>query len=551
MTDHMGTPWSEDADAPAGPYSGAGTGAASDLPTAGSPAPTSAPFPPLSWEPTIPAPAAGTPPPPPAPPLPPLPSPPPLPPLPPPTPMDEPASAGTPAADLYAGYGGPPPLSSPPPAQQQPPAHAQWSSPAWTGPVAGTAGSAQGFSGSTAAPWPPVGTPDASGYAATAVAAPPRGKRGRTALLAAAAAVLLCAAGAGGAAIALAVDHPGTSPSATGSTNAGGPGASTAAINVSSIAACVDPAVVDLRTSTGAGTGMVLTSDGIVLTNNHVVSAATSIAAQIDGTGRTYKVDVLGVDPTADVALVRLEGASNLPTVHLGSSSDLAIGDQVVAIGNALNLTGPPTVTQGDISALDRSISASDPGTGTSENLSGLIQTDASINPGNSGGPLVDGRCQVIGMNTAAATGSAEQSVSNIGFAIPVNTAAAIVQRVESGQGSAKVVLGERAYVGVAVFSVAEAESPEGLTGPTGAYTSPVATGAVVANTVPGLPASAAGIQAGDVIVSFDGSKVASPADLERLIGLTRPYRSAEVGWVDLGGTHQTATLTLAMVPVK
>jgi S1-C subfamily serine protease len=453
--------------------------------------------------------------------------------------------------DMYAGYRQPPAWSPPaqPGAGTWPgapgPSWTAWTAPGPTAPGPTAPGPTAPGPTASADPWP---APPAQS-AGSVPEVPAERKHRRSALLIVAGVALVCAAGGGGAAIALSVAHP----SAPGASTSSIPGATTSGgpVNVSAIAACVDPAVVDLHTDGGAGTGMVLTPDGTVLTNNHVVSGATEITGQIDGAGRTYRVDVLGVDPSADVALVRLEGASNLPVVHLGSSAHLVIGEQVVAIGNALNLAGPPTVTSGIISALDRSISASDPGTGTSENLSGLVQTQASINPGNSGGPLVDGRCQVIGMNTAAANGSSAQSASNIGFAIPIDTAAAIVHQVEAGQSSSAVMLGDRAYVGVAVFSVAQAESPNGLTGPTGNYTSPVPAGAVVANVVAGLPAEGAGVQPGDVIVSFDGSRVSSPADLERLIGLTRPYASARLGWVDISGVHHTSTITLAMVPVK
>ena len=507
MSDEIDTPSNDDA------------GAFTPVPSSPVPAPPASPdplvgaspAPPPSWEP--PATPQVEPPPPPA------------------------STAGTaPGRDTSAGYGQP---SSP------------WAPEAWASGRAAAPVPPPWFAAGTETPGQPGWVPnDPAPDQDATPSPPPSGRRRRGMLLAAGAIFLVAAAGAGGAAIALSVDQKPASQSAATTTSTPG-GSGGAPIDVSAIASCIDPAVVDLRTSTGAGTGMVLTPDGTVLTNNHVVSGATSISAQIAGTGRTYKADVLGVDPSQDVAVLRLQGASGLTTVHLGSSAGLAIGDAVVAVGNALDLSGPPTVTQGIVSALDRSITASDPGTGVSENLSGLIQTDASINPGNSGGPLVNAHCQVIGMNTAAATGSSTQSASNIGFAIPIDRAAAIVHQIEAGRASATVLLGERAYVGVAVLSVPEAESPNGLTGPTGGYRSPVRNGAVVANVVSGLPADGAGVQPGDVIVSFDGSTVVTPADLERLIGRTRPYASVVLGWVDTSGARHRSTITLAIAPVK
>ena len=186
-------------------------------------------------------------------------------------------------------------------------------------------------------------------------------------------------------------------------------------LNIPAIAAKVDPATVDITSilstedAEAEGTGMILTSNGEVLTNNHVIAGATTITAQVDGKGQKFTVKVLGADPTDDVALVLLEGASGLPHVTTANSSAVKVGDPVVAIGNALGLGGTPTVTSGIISALGRSITASDEGATTSEHLKGLLQTDAPINPGNSGGPLVNAAGQVIGMDTAAATGSAAQ----------------------------------------------------------------------------------------------------------------------------------------------
>jgi S1-C subfamily serine protease len=220
----------------------------------------------------------------------------------------------------------------------------------------------------------------------------------------------------------------------------------------------------------------------------------------------------------------------------------------VVAIGNALNLSGPLTVTGGAVSALNRSVSASDESSGVSESLSGLIQTDAPINPGNSGGPLVDAAGDVIGMNTAAANGTSNQSATDIGFAIPIAAAAAIAHSIESGRASSAILLGEQGLIGVEVLSVAQAQ---GLQTGVGYYQSPVRAGAVVAQAEPGLPAEEAGIEVGDVIVAFGGRTVATPLDLTKLIGLFHPYAAVPIVWVDENGGHHHATVTLAIAPVK
>jgi serine protease Do len=171
------------------------------------------------------------------------------------------------------------------------------------------------------------------------------------------------------------------------------------------------------------GTGMIITSTGEVITNNHVIADAKSISVKVPGHSGTYSASVVGTDPTDDVALLQLHGISNLPTVTFGNSSHVVVGERVLAIGNALGLGGSPTVTSGIVSALGRTVSASDPVTGLHETLTNMIQTDAPINPGNSGGPLVNMKGHVIGMDTAAATsaGPGNGSAQDIGFAIPVN----------------------------------------------------------------------------------------------------------------------------------
>jgi S1-C subfamily serine protease len=391
--------------------------------------------------------------------------------------------------------------------------------------------------------------------AATGDAATGAGRKRRPLAVAAlvmAAALLFFGAGV---AVGVALDHNGSSSAGLTSNNNGFSSGS-GSLSVSQIAKLVEPGVVDITSTLGTqggedeGTGMIITSSGDVLTNNHVVANATSITAQIDGTGHVYDLKVLGVDPTADVALLQLEGGSSFATVTLGNSSTVQVGNSVVAIGNALALQGAPTVTSGTISAINRSITASDDATNSSENLSGLLQTDASINPGNSGGPLINTSGVVIGMNTAAATGSETQTATNIGFAIPINTALSIVHQIELGQSNSKIDLGQHGLLGVGVLSVSQAESQQGLSDPFQTYTPPAASGAVVVEVDPGTPAAAAGIQVGDVIVGFDGRKISSPTDLSNVIHHLQPGTSASVTWVDLNHQQHTTTVVLAIAAV-
>jgi S1-C subfamily serine protease len=330
----------------------------------------------------------------------------------------------------------------------------------------------------------------------------------------------------------------GTGSAGTGSSSTGTATSSAAA----AIAAKVDPAVVDITTTLGyqsakaAGTGMVITSSGEVLTNNHVIDGATKITAQIAGAGTIYNARVIGTDPTQDVALIQLEGVSGMKTVTIGDANKVTVGSTAVAIGNALDLPGPPSVTSGSITALNQSITAGDAGGGNSENLTGLLETDALLRPGNSGGPLVDSTGAVIGMNTAASTGSSRFSqASNVGFAIPINTAVSLANQIAAGHASATIHLGLPAFLGVQIQSA----------GAGAASTSGVA----VAGVASGTPAESAGLAAGDSIVSVGGKSVAAPSDLTAVIATYRPGDTVKVTWIDQAGTTHTANVKLATGP--
>ena len=217
--------------------------------------------------------------------------------------------------------------------------------------------------------------------------------------------------------------------------------------DIQAVLARVEPAVVSIDSDSGsggngpggdfvqsAGTGMILTSDGEVLTNNHVVAAATSVTVTLFGQTNPRPARVIGTDPTQDLALVQIENVKGLPTVQLGDSNLALVGDNVLAIGNALALAGGLTVTEGIVSSKNRSLTATSDITGRSENLSGLIQTDAAINSGNSGGPLVNASGQVIGMNTAVAESTQGNApAQDIGFAIAIDTIKPLLAQLRSG----------------------------------------------------------------------------------------------------------------------
>ena len=297
--------------------------------------------------------------------------------------------------------------------------------------------------------------------------------------------------------------------------------------DVQAILAKVQPGVVYIHTQAsrggrffptqGAGTGVILTADGEVLTNAHVVAGATSIKVNLAGESQARDATLVAADSANDVALIKINGASDLKTVELGSSDALRVGDDVVAIGNALDLKGGFTVTRGIVSALNRSIGAED-----GANLSGLIQTDAAINPGNSGGPLVNAGGQVVGINTAV-----DGQAQNIGFAIAIDKIKPMLDRLRSGQSTSNV---PRAYLGVSTQTV------DG-------------SGATVVDVGPGTPAAGAGIQVGDVIVALDNQPIGDPEGLATAIGNHKPGDRVTVTY-QRGGARRTAQIILGTRPV-
>jgi S1-C subfamily serine protease len=314
-----------------------------------------------------------------------------------------------------------------------------------------------------------------------------------------------------------------------------------ASVDDAAIAAKIDPGVVDISTVLGyqngaaAGTGMVISSTGEVLTNHHVVAGATKITVQVNGQGPSYPATVVGTDAADDVAVLQVQGVSGWTTVPLGDSSKVTVGDRVVAIGNALGRGGPPSVVDGSVTALNQSITASDQGGGNAENLTGLIQTDAPLQPGDSGGPLVNASAQVIGMDTAASAGTRFSAAAGESFAIPIDHALAVAAQITAGQASATVHIGPSPFLGV---SIQPASSAAGTSG------------AAVAGVQGGTPAASAGLAAGDTIVSVDGHPVTSPSDLTAQLSAHHPGDTVKVGWVDQNGANHSATVKLATGPV-
>ncbi|MDQ6856768.1 MAG: S1C family serine protease, partial [Candidatus Dormibacteraeota bacterium] len=275
--------------------------------------------------------------------------------------------------------------------------------------------------------------------------APQRPARGRRALAGGLAALFLVGLGGGVIGARLTSSPPAGSPSSAstallpntlpGGDSGGGGTSPSTPTDTSGVAAKVTPGIVNINVTLSggggaAGTGMVITSTGEVLTNNHVIDGETSLKVELPSTGHTYDAHVVGYDLTEDIALVQIDGGGTFKTVSVGNSSTVTVGQAVVALGNALGRNTTPAVTTGNVSALNQTITASDQSGVDVETVSGLIQIDAPIQPGDSGGPLVNSNGDVIGMDTAAqsASGRATQQTSTIAYAIPINKAIQVVR---------------------------------------------------------------------------------------------------------------------------
>ncbi|MDX6539365.1 MAG: hypothetical protein QOI71_975 [Gaiellales bacterium] len=307
--------------------------------------------------------------------------------------------------------------------------------------------------------------------------------------------------------------------------------------------ALVGTGVVVIKTTlayeraSGAGTGMVLTPSGEILTNNHVIRGATTITIFVPGTTRTYTAKVVGYDVTDDVAVLQAIGASNLKTVATARSSKLAVGDAVTAVGNAGG-TGTLTSAKGAITGLQKSVVVSDDQGGTTR-LAGLIGANVAVQPGDSGGPLLNSAGKVIGMDAAGSTGYVSRSsTATEAYAIPIGQALSIAKQVESGQASTRVHIGKTPFLGVQLASDIRG----------GGVSSG---GAVVAGVMSGGPAASAGLAAGDVITAIDGHAISSSSSITSMILTKTPGAKVTIRHTDqLGASHST-TVTLGSGPAQ
>ncbi|MFZ0181070.1 MAG: trypsin-like peptidase domain-containing protein [Candidatus Dormiibacterota bacterium] len=413
-----------------------------------------------------------------------------------------------------------PPDPPPPPADPAGAAYGPWSSDPQWGPPS----------------WPP---------------APHRGRGSsgfrRTAL---AVFAIACVGAGGGTAWALtttSASSPSTTLPSGGSTgtgaapNSGGTVPSTGGALSAATIAKLDSSIVDITADTAspggqvAGTGMIITSNGEVLTNNHVIDDTVNIRAQIDGTGPQYQVKVIGYDLSDDVALVQLVGASNLPTISIGNSSALSVGDPITVLGNALGQGGTPKETTGTVAQTSTTITASDNG-GNNETLTGMIQVSANIQPGDSGGPEVNSAGQVVGMTTAGQTSGQFNSGSTTGFAIPINKAMQIVSEIRAG-GGANIHIGLAALLGVAVADNQPVTTPD-------CSTSRATTGAWVSG-VTGNPAASAGVTACVRITSIGGTTITNTSNLHTAMAAFSVGQTVTLTWVDASNVSHSASVTL------
>ncbi len=386
----------------------------------------------------------------------------------------------------------------------------------------------------TGAPWPPYGMPGAQPTSqnpyfpplgnGTALLEKPGKPRGRTGIVVAALIAGLVGGGAAGAGTFALLDRNGSGGSAL---TQSAPSAGTAAAAPGSIAAAAAkamPSTVDIQVNlaqgSGEGSGVILTADGDVLTNNHVVAGSTGPITVTLADGSEHAATVVGTSPSYDLAVIKIQGVSGLTPATLGKSANLQVGQQVVAIGSPQGLTG--TVTNGIVSAFNRTVTVqSDDGSAVVYNG---MQTDAPINPGNSGGPLVNLDGQVVAINSAIATASSGQGQGGsigLGFAIPIDQATRVAQEIMQGGSATKPVLGV-----------------------TGSVRQSTASGAQIGTVQAGSPAASAGLAAGDVVTKVGDAKVEDFADLIARIGSYTPDAQVTLT-VQSGNAPKTVPVTL------
>ncbi|MDQ1743656.1 MAG: hypothetical protein QOE23_1995, partial [Pseudonocardiales bacterium] len=327
----------------------------------------------------------------------------------------------------------------------------------------------------------------------------------------------------------------GTSPD-TGSGSGSGSG-STANQATGKATAAQQVGVVDITTTLNygqgkaAGTGIVLSPDGEILTNNHVVEGSTAITVTVVSTGKSYTATVVGTDPSDDVSVLQLKDASGLATARLGDSAKVAVGDAVTAVGNAGGTGGTPTAAPGTVTALNQSLTASDSNGSNAERLTGMIEINAAIEAGDSGGPLYDAGGSVVGIDTAASSSSSRFGAGNgtaapiTGYAIPIAKAVTIADQIESGKASSTVHIGYPAFLGVQL--------------------SPNSQAATIAGVVDGSAAAKAGLQAGDTVTAVDNTAISTASGLSSTLAQHKPGDQVRIGYTDSNGQSHSVTVTL------
>jgi S1-C subfamily serine protease len=367
-------------------------------------------------------------------------------------------------------------------------------------------------------------------------------------------------------------------------------------LNKAWVAAKVEPGVVDIDAAieysggtSSEGTGIVISADGLILTNNHVIDGSKSIRVTLTSNGKVYQATVLGYDSTHDVALLQLNGASRLKAVLIGNSAQVTLGTPVLALGNAEGEGGTPTIAEGIINSVDKTISPTDESTGTTETLHDMLQTNADIVSGDSGGPLANSAGQVIGMDTANASSSQGPS-SVLGFAIPIDAALSVAHQIAAGQAGATVQIGLPGFLGVLVppgsnsspqqqaqqqrKQIQQQQQSNGSGGVGGSHgngqapqntgctdddadttvpssVAPASSGALVDGVLCGTAAAGAGLVSGDVITAVNGQAVASPTALTAMMSTSRPGSRVKLSWETIGGQKKTTLVTLTAAPAR
>jgi S1-C subfamily serine protease len=338
-----------------------------------------------------------------------------------------------------------------------------------------------------------------------------------------------------------AAPSPQQAPSTPSSGNSGSSGSSNSTSTSATTTGLVNINTTLASGGEGAGTGMVISSSGDVLTNNHVIADAQSISVEFPSDGSTHNATVIGYDVRDDVALIKVSNVSGLETIPMGNPDSLQVNDPVVVVGNALGHGGEPSQTQGTVAALNQEITATDSDGSNAETLSNMIRVDADVQPGDSGGALV-ANGKVVGMTTAASVSGFrfQQETSGVGFAIRIDKAVSVAGQIKKGDETNGVHIGGRALLGVSILDNSSAF---------GSGSSSSDNGALVRDVQADSPADKAGIQGGDVITSIGDETITSSSDLQNVMNGYHPGDKVSVSWTDSSGSTHHATLQLVQGP--